>query len=51
MSLDKSKKINIDEILSNLKDYRPKRKGWTWRKTLDKKQKIGSYEFENVSEN
>src|SRR6056297_4330448 len=51
MKLDKEKKINVEEILSNLKDYRPKRKGWTWRKKLEQKPKLGGYEFKNISEN
>lgn len=51
MKLDKEKKINVDEILTNLKDYRPKRKGWTWRKKIDDITKIGEYEFKDITEN
>ncbi len=51
MILDKEKKINVDEILCNLKDYRPKRKGWTWRKKLDENTEIGGYKFKDVAEN
>ncbi|MDR2183910.1 MAG: cobalamin-dependent protein [Clostridiales bacterium] len=29
--LDPNERMNIEEILSNLADYRPRRKGWTWR--------------------
>ncbi|QVK20891.1 cobalamin-dependent protein [Mycoplasmatota bacterium] len=32
------KKLDIREILSNLENYRPKRKGWTWREK-------GSFEY------
>lgn len=32
--LDKNKKIDIREILKNLDKYRPKRKGWVWRKKI-----------------
>ena len=31
-TLNPNERLNIEEILSNLKDYRPRRKGWTWRK-------------------
>lgn len=31
MSVDINEKLDIEEIISNLKDYRPKRRGWTWR--------------------
>lgn len=29
--MDKMKKMSLEEILRDLKDYRPKRKGWVWR--------------------
>ncbi|WP_423364433.1 D-ornithine 4,5-aminomutase subunit OraE [Mycoplasma sp. P36-A1] len=29
--MDINKKIDVEEILKDLKDYRPKRRGWTWR--------------------
>ncbi|HOO34327.1 MAG TPA: D-ornithine 4,5-aminomutase subunit OraE [Thermotogota bacterium] len=51
MSLDKNVKINVDEILKDLESYRPKRRGWTWRKPLDPGTKIGEYEYDNMSEN
>lgn len=31
MSVDINEKLDVVEIISNLKDYRPKRRGWTWR--------------------
>ena len=27
-----NEKLNIQEILQDLENYRPRRKGWTWRK-------------------
>ncbi|MDK2886629.1 MAG: D-ornithine 4,5-aminomutase subunit beta [Thermosipho sp. (in: thermotogales)] len=45
------KPIDIDEILKDLDKYRPKRKGWTWRKRLPEGAKIGEYEYYQVSEN
>ena len=37
MMLKTKEKLNVKEILKDLKDYHPKRKGWTWRKTGQKK--------------
>jgi len=34
MKLQPNEKINIEEILKDLENYSPKRKGWTWRKKL-----------------
>ncbi|MFW5871519.1 MAG: D-ornithine 4,5-aminomutase subunit OraE [bacterium] len=51
MKLEKVEKINVEEVLSNLENYRPKRKGWTWRKSLKKDTQIVGYDFQNLSEN
>jgi D-ornithine 4,5-aminomutase subunit beta len=32
MELKVNEKLNIDEILKDLEHYRPRRRGWTWRK-------------------
>jgi len=32
MSLDPNKKLNIEEILKNLENYRAKKRVWVWRK-------------------
>lgn len=50
MILDKNVKINVDEILKDLENYRPKRKGWTWRKELPEGSKVGAFEYNDVSE-
>ena len=49
-ALDADKKIDIREVLKDLDQYRPKRKGWTWRK-LVKRNKTGPFEFRDTSEN
>ncbi len=51
MKLDKNKKIDLNEVLSNLEDYRPKRKGWVWRQGLPNGTKLGEYKFDQISEN
>jgi len=51
LKLDKNKKIDLNEVLSNLEDYRPKRKGWVWRQGLPNGTKLGEYKFDQISEN
>lgn len=41
MSLDPTKKLDVDEILTGLADYRPKRKGWHWREAHPSEKKRG----------
>lgn len=50
MKLDPTKKINIEELMEDLKDYRPKRKGWTWRQELSSPVKKGPFSYYQVSE-
>ncbi len=49
MTLDPKKKINIEKIMDNLANYRPRRKGWTWRKPIGPAQ-IGPFTYYQVSE-
>lgn len=49
MKLELDKKIDVEEVLQGLESYRPKRRGWTWRKTVPN-QKIGPFIFEDASE-
>ena len=44
-----TEKMDIREILNDLENYRPKRRGWTWRKKV-KNLKMGAFEFTNCSE-
>ncbi len=39
MKLQPNEKINIEEILKDLENYSPKRKGWTWRKKITRRDK------------
>lgn len=47
--LDPEKKIDITELLKDLKDYRPRRKGWVWRKKVDK-LKMHKFTYHDCSE-
>ncbi len=50
MKLSPDKKLDVAELLKDLEHYRPKRKGWYWRKQVDN-QKIGPFIYKQSSEN
>jgi D-ornithine 4,5-aminomutase subunit beta len=45
--LEKNKKLNIDEILNDLENYTPKRRGWHWREIYS--GKVGEFEYKEIS--
>lgn len=49
MELKPNNKLNIEEILKDIENYTPKRRGWHWRKPLGK-TKIGQFEYSDCSE-
>jgi len=51
MALKIHEKIDIEEILRDLEHYRPRRKGWTWRKPLPTGTQIGPFQYRQASEN
>ncbi|NLY32170.1 MAG: LuxR family transcriptional regulator [Firmicutes bacterium] len=48
--MDVNEKLNIPELLKDLENYRPRRKGWTWRKPLPRDTQIGPFKYKQVSE-
>ena len=44
-----NEKLDIHDILNDLENYRPKRKGWTWRKKVDNLM-MGGHEYSDCSE-
>jgi D-ornithine 4,5-aminomutase subunit beta len=48
--LDPKQKMDIEAILEDLENYRPLRKGWTWRKVVDDGIQMGPFHFHNMSE-
>ncbi len=50
MKLKENEKLDIEYILNDLKNYKPKRKGWTWRKDTGSR-KVGEFEYNEVSDN
>ncbi len=48
MSLVAETKMDIREILKDLKDYRPKRRGWIWRENI-KDLKMGKFTYQQCA--
>jgi D-ornithine 4,5-aminomutase subunit beta len=49
MKLAPTEKLDLTEILADLEHYRPKRKGWTWRRKLEN-HAVGPFIYKNASE-
>lgn len=49
MKLDPDKKLDVQGVLEDLERYRPRRKGWTWRRKVDDQQ-FGPFVYKDVSE-
>lgn len=49
MKLSPDKKIDIKEILDGLENYRPRRKGWTWRAKISDHE-VGPFVLKDTSE-
>ncbi len=50
LTLKKNQKLDILQVLKDLDAYRPRRKGWTWRKHIEN-HKIGPFTYKDTSEN
>jgi D-ornithine 4,5-aminomutase subunit beta len=48
MKLSPEQKLDVREVLKDLERYRPKRKGWTWRRQLED-HRLGPFVYKNVS--
>ena len=48
--LDPNQKMDIEEIMEDLENYRPTRKGWIWRKVPAGGVKMGPFHFHDMSE-
>lgn len=49
MKLAPGEKLELREILHDLQHYRPKRKGWSWRRKLEN-HRAGPFVYKNASE-
>ncbi len=50
MELKPNEKLSIENILKDIDKYRPRRRGWTWRKGTGQKRKIGQFEYYDTAE-
>ena len=50
MKLEKNEKLNIPELLKDLENYEPRRRGWHWRDKQGK-QRIGKFDYYDMSSN
>jgi D-ornithine 4,5-aminomutase subunit beta len=50
MRLDPDRKLDLEEVLSDLDQYRPKRKGWVWRQKIAD-HRIGPFVYKDTAEN
>ena len=48
--LDPNTKIDVEEILTDLENYHPPRKGWTWRRVPESGLDLGGFHYRNMSE-
>ncbi len=51
MDLKPNEKLDIKELLKDIENYRPKRRGWHWREGRGEKRQIGKFEYYETSEN
>ncbi|MBO0454398.1 MULTISPECIES: D-ornithine 4,5-aminomutase subunit OraE [Enterococcus] len=49
IKLDENKKLDIHEILDDLANYHPRRRGWTWRTPVPR-YKMHSFEYQDMAE-
>lgn len=47
--LNPEEKIDIEELLEDIEDYTPRRRGWTWRNSVDDLQ-LGDFTYDDMSE-
>ena len=48
--LDPNTKIDVEEILTDLENYHPPRKGWTWRRVPEGGLDLSGFHYRNMSE-
>ncbi len=49
IKLDKNVKLDVNEILTDLESYRPKRRGWVWRTPVPNYQ-LHKFEYKDMAE-
>ncbi|NLG67352.1 MAG: hypothetical protein GX536_06535, partial [Actinobacteria bacterium] len=49
IELNPTQKLDVEEILKDLSNYRPRRRGWTWRRRLPYEM-LGPFDYRQTSE-
>ena len=50
--LNKTERIDVEEVLKDLEHYHPRRRGWTWRQPAPEGQlKLGPFQYRDISAN
>lgn len=49
MELKHNEKLDIEYILKDLENYRPRRRGWHWREGVGEKRQIGKFQYYDTS--
>ena len=47
--LERNKKLDVEEILKDLENYAPKRRGWHWREAYDGVVGEGEFEYKDIT--
>lgn len=47
--LEPNKKLDIDELMKDLENYHPTRKGWVWREVPEEGVDMGPFHFRNMA--
>ena len=50
MELKPNEKLDIEYILKDLDKYKPRRRGWTWRKGIGEKRELGKFKYYDMAE-
>lgn len=50
MELQRNEKLDIQNILKDLDKYRPRRRGWTWRKGTGENRQLYKFEYYDTAE-
>ncbi|MGE5575733.1 MAG: D-ornithine 4,5-aminomutase subunit OraE [Syntrophothermus sp.] len=49
-ALEPGAKIDVQQLLQGLENYRPRRRGWHWRDGRDEPRVLGDFEYQQTSE-
>lgn len=50
VALDPATKLDVEAVLADLEEYRPRRHGWSWRRRLPEGARIGPFQYREAAE-